>query len=202
MCWLFVVVQSLSCVWLFVTPGTVAQQVPLSSTIFWSLLEFMSIELVMLSNHLILCCPLLLLPIILMSIICYSFFIISAALNCFIFPLILGYFEPMNLQRFSSSNQGRNKISWKSGAKETAFLSHLSWIWLLSGKKKNFACNAGDVSSIPGSGRSPGERNENPLQYSFLKNLIEESGRLQSMGSQKIQTQPSNWTTISKNISE
>ena len=118
------------------TPGTVAQQVPLSSTIFWSLLEFMSIELVMLSNHLILCCPLLLLPIILMSIICYSFFIISAALNCFIFPLILGYFEPMNLQRFSSSNQGRNKISWKSGAKETAFLSHLGWIWLLSGKKK------------------------------------------------------------------
>ena len=34
---------------------------PLSFAIFWSLLNFMSIELVMLSNHLILCCPLLLL---------------------------------------------------------------------------------------------------------------------------------------------
>ena len=37
-------------------------QASLSSTIYWSLLKFMSIELAMLSNHLILCCPLLLLP--------------------------------------------------------------------------------------------------------------------------------------------
>ena len=34
------------------------------------------------------------------------------------------------------------------------------------------ACNAGDPSSIPGSGRSPGERNSNPLQYSGLENSI------------------------------
>ena len=40
----------------------VGPQAPLSSTISQSLLKFMSIELVMLSNHLILCCPLLLLP--------------------------------------------------------------------------------------------------------------------------------------------
>ena len=32
------------------------------------------------------------------------------------------------------------------------------------------ACNAGDLGSIPGSGRSPGERNGNPLQYSCLEN--------------------------------
>ena len=56
----FVVVQSLSRVWLFVTPWTAACQAPLSSTISQSLLKFMSIELVMLSNHLILCCPILL----------------------------------------------------------------------------------------------------------------------------------------------
>ena len=48
-----VVVQLLSCVRLFVTPRTVAQ--PLSSTVSQSLLIFTSIELVMLSNHLILC---------------------------------------------------------------------------------------------------------------------------------------------------
>ena len=35
------------------------------------------------------------------------------------------------------------------------------------------ACNAGDPSSIPGLGRSPGERNGNPLQYSRLENLME-----------------------------
>ena len=35
---------------------------------------------------------------------------------------------------------------------------------------KAFACNAGDLGSIPGSGRSPEERNGNPLQYSCLEN--------------------------------
>ena len=36
----------------------------------------------------------------------------------------------------------------------------------LSGKE--FACNAGDTGLIPGSGRSPGGENDNPLQYSFF----------------------------------
>ena len=57
-----VVVESLSHVWLFVTPRTAASQAPLSSTISQNLLKFMSIESVMLSDHLILCHPLLLLP--------------------------------------------------------------------------------------------------------------------------------------------
>ena len=57
-----VAVQLLSCVWLFVTPWTAACHAPLSFTISWSLLKFMSIESVMPSNHLILCHPLLLLP--------------------------------------------------------------------------------------------------------------------------------------------
>ena len=54
---------------------------------------------------------------------------------------------------------------------------------------KNSPDNAGDAGSIPGSGRSPGEGNSNPLQYSCLGNLMaEEPGGLQSMGSQKTQT--------------
>ena len=57
-----VVVQSLSHVWLFATPWTATHQASLSFTISQSLLRFMSIESVMLSNHLILCGPLLLLP--------------------------------------------------------------------------------------------------------------------------------------------
>jgi len=52
----------MSYVWLFGNPWTAACQAPLSSTISQSLLKFMSVELVMLSNHLILCCPLFLLP--------------------------------------------------------------------------------------------------------------------------------------------
>ena len=48
--------QSLSRVRLFVIPWTAAHQAPLSSTISQSLLKFMSIESVMLSNHLILSC--------------------------------------------------------------------------------------------------------------------------------------------------
>ena len=57
-----IVVQSLSRVWLFETPWTATSQAPLSSTISWILLRFMATESVMLSNHLILCHPLLLLP--------------------------------------------------------------------------------------------------------------------------------------------
>ena len=55
-----VVVQSLSCVRLFVTPWTAACQASLSFTISWSLLKLMCIELVIPSNHLILCRSLLL----------------------------------------------------------------------------------------------------------------------------------------------
>ena len=38
---------------------------------------------------------------------------------------------------------------------------------------KDSTCQAGDVGSIPGSGRSPGEGNGNPLQYSCLGNPME-----------------------------
>ena len=38
---------------------------------------------------------------------------------------------------------------------------------------KESACNAGDLGLIPGSGRSPGERNGNPLQYSCLENPMD-----------------------------
>ena len=56
----FSLIQSLSHVWLFVTPWTAACQASLSFTISQSLLELMSVESVVPSNHLILCHPLLL----------------------------------------------------------------------------------------------------------------------------------------------
>ena len=58
---------------------------------------------------------------------------------------------------------------------------------------KASACNVGDPCSIPGLGRSPGEGNGNPFQYSCLENpWIEEPGRLQSMWSQRV---GHNWAT-------
>ena len=38
---------------------------------------------------------------------------------------------------------------------------------------KGSTCQAGDVASVPGSGRSPGEENANPLQYSCLGNFMD-----------------------------
>ena len=64
--------QSLSHVWLFLTPWTAACQASLSLANSQSLLKPMSIELVMPSNHLILCHPLLLLPSIFPSIRVFS----------------------------------------------------------------------------------------------------------------------------------
>ena len=55
-------VRLLICIWLFAAPWTAAHQAFLSITNSWNLLKLMSIELVMPSNHLILCHPLLLLP--------------------------------------------------------------------------------------------------------------------------------------------
>ena len=67
-----VAVQPFSHVWLFATPWTAACQASLSFTISWSLLKLMSIKLVMPSNHIILCHPLLLLPSIFPSIRVFS----------------------------------------------------------------------------------------------------------------------------------
>ena len=54
---------------------------------------------------------------------------------------------------------------------------------MASGKES--ACNAGDAGLIPGYGRSLGEGNDNPLQYSYLEiPWTEETGGLQSMGLQ------------------
>ena len=65
-------VQSLSCVWLFVTPWTATHWASLSITSSWSLLKLMSIKSVMPSNHFILCWPILFLPSIFSSIRVFS----------------------------------------------------------------------------------------------------------------------------------
>ena len=70
--WLFSSFQYLSCVPLLMTQWTAARLASLSITNFWSLLKLMSIDSAMLSNHQILCRPLLLLPSIIPSIMFFS----------------------------------------------------------------------------------------------------------------------------------
>ena len=54
---------------------------------------------------------------------------------------------------------------------------------------KESACNEGDWSWVPESGRSPGERNGYPLQYACLENPMDRGAtdRLQSIGSQSVE---------------
>ena len=59
---------------------------------------------------------------------------------------------------------------------------------------KASAYKVGDLGSIPGSGRSPGEGNGNPLQSSGLENPMNRgAARLQSMGSQRVRH---DWATL------
>ena len=52
---------------------------------------------------------------------------------------------------------------------------------------KEFACNVGDLGSIPGIERSPEGEHSNPLQYSCLENSTDRGpGGLQPMGSQRV----------------
>ena len=91
-------VQSLIHVQLFATPWTAAYQASLSITSSWSLLKLMPIKLVMSSNHLILCRPLLLLPSICPSIRVYSKSYLFASGGQSIGVSALTSVLPMNIQ--------------------------------------------------------------------------------------------------------
>ena len=77
-----------------------------------------------------------------------------------------------------------------------SFVHFYDWLILLSvmfskcfpgsSVVKNLPANAGDVGSVSESGRSPGEGNGKPLQYSCLDNSTEEPDGLQSIGSQRV----------------
>ena len=115
-------VQSLSCVWLFATPWTAACQASLSITNSRSLPKLMSTESVMPSNHLILYCPLLLLPSIFPSIRVFS--------NEELFLHWVAYWVPTNLgSSFSILFFAFSYCSWCSQGKNTEVVCHplLQW---------------------------------------------------------------------------
>ena len=100
--WFAVVVQSLSCVRLFETPWTAARQASVSITNSWNLLKLLSTVLVMPSNHLILCHPLLLLTSIFPSIRVFS----NESVLCIRWPKYLSF-------SFSPSNEYSGLISFR-----------------------------------------------------------------------------------------
>ena len=59
------------------------------------------------------------------------------------------------------------------------------WASLMVQMVQESACNAGELGSIPGSGRSPGERNDSSI-FAWRIPWTEEPGRLQSMGSKRV----------------
>ena len=66
---------------------------------------------------------------------------------------------------------------------------------------KESACNVGDPGSIPGSGRSPGEGNGNPLQYSSLENSMDGGAWWATVhGVAKSWTQLSNFTSSTRSL--
>ena len=153
----------LSGIRVFVTPWNIACQAPLSSTISQSLLKFMSIELVMLSKHLIPYHPLLLLP--------------------SIFPSIRVFSKESTL-RIRLPNYWSFHFSNSPSSEYSGLISFTPGGPVL----KNPPANAGDAGSIPGSRRSLGEGDGKPLQYPCLGNPMErgvELGGLQVMGLQK-----------------
>ena len=71
--------------------------------------------------------------------------------------------------------------------KEARYVGSTLWDFPGGSDGKESACSARDWSSVPGSGRSPGEGNGNPLQYSRLENPLDRGASgLQPMGLQKV----------------
>ena len=70
----------------------------------------------------------------------------------------------------AGSESGEKGLGWLTGTKGT-FGVHLSFPGGSDGKASAYI--VGDLGSIPGSGRSPGEGNGNPLQYSCLENPMD-----------------------------
>ena len=117
-------VQSLSHVWLFATPWTAARQASLSIANSWSLLKLMIIELVMPSNHLILCHPLLLLPSIFPNIRVFS----SESVHCIRWPKDWSFIFNISL-----SNKYSGVISFR-----------MDWLWEGNRQEGQGSPNGGD----------------------------------------------------------
>ena len=77
----------------------------------------------------------------------------------------------MHLQKWPKIKTDKH---WRQcGETETPVEIHIHIGFSGGSEGKTSACSAGDLGLIPGLGRSPGERNGNPLQYSCLENPMD-----------------------------
>ena len=184
--------QSLSCIQLFATPWTAARQASLSITNSRSSPKLMAIESVMPSNHLILCCPLLLLPSIFPSIRVFSCgsalhirwpkyrsFSFSRSPSNEYSDLIsfrMDWFDLLAVQEILKSFFSTTIWEHQFFSAQPSLWPKLSHLYMTTGKTIAFpsgsevkasAHNAGDLGSIPGLGRSPGEGKGYPLQLAW-----------------------------------
>ena len=96
------------------------------------------------------------------------------------FPALAGGFfmaEPVNSKRLHFQTPSHWELGFSAwtlaGRQSSAYSRDLSSCPLVAQLVKNLPANAGDVVSIPGSGRSPREGHGNPLQYSCLGNPMD-----------------------------
>ena len=142
-------VHLLSRVRLFATPWIAARQASLSITNSRSSLRLTSIKSVMPSSHLILCRPLLLLPPV---------------------PSSIRVFSNESTLRMRALHHTKHYYTTLS----SLFCIQCTTLYFPGGSDdKESVCNAGDLSSIPGLGRSLGGEHGNPLQYSCLENSMD-----------------------------
>ena len=154
-------VQSLSHVWLFATSWTAARQASLSITSSWSLLKLRSIKSVMPSNHLIFCCPFLLLPSIFPSIRVFSN---ESALRVW-WPKYWSFsfsISPSNECSQLSSNIPRQEyIDWSSWGAVLGILDIPKMCWnpmKIFQSRSNMVCFFPELTCFPCEGFAEGER--------------------------------------------
>ena len=181
------------------TPWTAACQASLSITNSRGLLKLMSIELVMPSNHLILCCPLLLPPSIFPSIRVFS----NGSVRCIRWSKYWSFsFSISPFNEYSGLISFR--MDWlallvvqgtlKSLLQHRDRLPTPVFVGFPGGSDgKESAYNLGDLDLIPALGRSLGGGHGDPLQYPYLENPMDRGAwRATVHGVTKIQTQLSN----------
>ena len=88
------------------------------------------------------------------------------------------YYKATGIQAGQYQNKDRNRLMKKKGVFRNKPI-YIIYIWasLVAQTVKNLPVNAEDLGSIPGLGRSPGEGNGNPLQYSCLGNPVDSGAR-------------------------